>query len=188
MIRVSIVADRPERSWAIAELLAEEDRIEVIGTGTIATWTDVVICAGPPVQNVPPDACVVFLSDDEPVRFEPEGRAWLPLNATAAELSAAISAAAQDLTVLTARQSARWLPGRTGDGERPTRSIEPLTNREMQVLRMLANGLGNKEIAHQLGISEHTAKFHVAQILGKLGASSRAEAVMLGIRQGLLPI
>jgi DNA-binding NarL/FixJ family response regulator len=51
---------------------------------------------------------------------------------------------------------------------------------------MLATGLGNKEIAAQLAISEHTVKFHVASILGKLGAESRTEAVSLGIRRGLL--
>ena len=75
---------------------------------------------------------------------------------------------------------------------RPTRPAvdlsEPLSPREMQVLRMLAEGLGNKEIAWQLGISDHTVKFHVASILGKLHASTRTEAVALGIRQGLVPI
>jgi DNA-binding NarL/FixJ family response regulator len=51
---------------------------------------------------------------------------------------------------------------------------------------MLASGLGNKEIAAKLRISDHTAKFHVASILGKLGAASRTEAVSLGIRRGLV--
>jgi DNA-binding CsgD family transcriptional regulator len=54
------------------------------------------------------------------------------------------------------------------------------------VLRLLASGLGNKEIAAKLKISEHTAKFHVASILGKLGAGSRAEAVSIGMRNGLI--
>jgi DNA-binding NarL/FixJ family response regulator len=64
--------------------------------------------------------------------------------------------------------------------------LEPLTPREQEVLRMLALGLANKEIAARLNISEHTVKFHVAAILGKLGAASRTEAVALGIRQGLI--
>jgi DNA-binding NarL/FixJ family response regulator len=63
---------------------------------------------------------------------------------------------------------------------------EPLTRRENEVLQMLASGLANKEIASRLAISEHTAKFHVASILGKLGAGSRTEAVSLGIRRGLV--
>lgn len=64
--------------------------------------------------------------------------------------------------------------------------LEPLTKREQEVLRMLALGLANKEIAARLNISEHTVKFHVAAILGKLGAASRTEAVALGIRHGLI--
>lgn len=66
--------------------------------------------------------------------------------------------------------------------------VEALTPRELQVLRMMADGLANEEIAAQLGISDHTAKFHVAQVLAKLGASSRAEAVAAGMRSGLVPI
>jgi DNA-binding NarL/FixJ family response regulator len=53
---------------------------------------------------------------------------------------------------------------------------------------MMAQGLGNKEIASQLGISDHTVKFHISSIFAKLGASSRTEAVTVGIRQGLIMI
>ncbi|HEX8920130.1 MAG TPA: response regulator transcription factor, partial [Pyrinomonadaceae bacterium] len=58
--------------------------------------------------------------------------------------------------------------------------------REIEVLSMMAEGVGNKTIAYRLNISEHTVKFHVGSIFGKLGASSRTEAVMLGIRRGLI--
>jgi DNA-binding NarL/FixJ family response regulator len=68
----------------------------------------------------------------------------------------------------------------------PDELAEPLTPRESEVLQMLASGLANKEIAAKLAISEHTVKFHVASILGKLGAGSRTEAVALGIRRGLV--
>jgi DNA-binding NarL/FixJ family response regulator len=61
-----------------------------------------------------------------------------------------------------------------------------LTERELEVLRMMADGAANKIIAWKLGISEHTVKFHVASILAKLGASSRTEAVTIGIRRGLV--
>ena len=57
---------------------------------------------------------------------------------------------------------------------------------DLLILRMLALGLANKEIAARLNISEHTVKFHVAAILGRLGAASRTEAVALGIRHGLI--
>ena len=65
---------------------------------------------------------------------------------------------------------------------------EEITSRETDVLRMLAQGLVNKDIASRLGISEHTVKFHISSILDKLGASTRTEAVTLGIRRGLIPI
>ncbi|HKC74673.1 MAG TPA: response regulator transcription factor, partial [Chloroflexota bacterium] len=61
-----------------------------------------------------------------------------------------------------------------------------LTPREIEVLGMLAEGLGNKTIARRLGISEHTVKFHVGSIFAKLDASSRTEAVTLGARRGLI--
>jgi DNA-binding NarL/FixJ family response regulator len=51
---------------------------------------------------------------------------------------------------------------------------------------MIAEGLANKEIAWRLGISDHTVKFHVSALLGKLGAGSRAEAISAGIRQGVI--
>jgi len=65
---------------------------------------------------------------------------------------------------------------------------EEITSRETDVLRMLAQGLVNKDIAARLGISEHTVKFHISSILDKLGASTRTEAVTVGIRRGLIPI
>jgi len=65
---------------------------------------------------------------------------------------------------------------------------EEITSRETEVLRMLAEGLVNKDIAARLRISEHTVKFHISSILDKLGASTRTEAVTLGIRRGFIPI
>ena len=66
--------------------------------------------------------------------------------------------------------------------------LDPLTTRESEVLGLLADGLGNKEIAARLSISEHTIKFHIRSILGKLGASSRTEAVSRGLRIGLIEL
>ena len=66
--------------------------------------------------------------------------------------------------------------------------VEELTTRESEVLRLVSMGLGNKEVAERMAISEHTVKFHISSILGKLHAASRTEAVSLGIRRGLIPI
>ena len=63
-----------------------------------------------------------------------------------------------------------------------------LTRRELSVLRLVAHGLGNKEIASEFGISTHTVKYHLASLLAKLGVHSRTEAVTIGLRKGLVPL
>jgi NarL family two-component system response regulator YdfI len=101
------------------------------------------------------------------------------------QLAAALEAVVRKLVVLNSEAGSPISPtaGRTAPADELT---EPLTPREKEVLRLLASGLGNKEIAAKLKISEHTAKFHVASILGKLGAASRTEAVSIGMRNGLI--
>jgi two-component system, NarL family, response regulator LiaR len=66
--------------------------------------------------------------------------------------------------------------------------LEPLTERELEVLNLLAQGMPNKEIAAHLVISERTAKFHVSSIMGKLGATNRTEAVSLAAQRGLITL
>lgn len=118
-------------------------------------------------------------------------RAVLPNDVSPEQLVAALQAAASGLLVLHPAQIAAQVTT-NGFATSPARSrelselAEPLTPRESEVLQMLASGLGNKEIAAKLTISEHTVKFHVASILGKLGAATRTEAVSLGIRRGLV--
>jgi NarL family two-component system response regulator YdfI len=113
-------------------------------------------------------------------------RAVLPRDATSGEILAAIEAVAAGLVALH--------PDGLGASPPPELSSlhaareEPLTARELEVLAMLVEGLGNREIAAALGISRHTAKFHVASILGKLGARTRAEAVAIGLRRGLVAV
>jgi DNA-binding NarL/FixJ family response regulator len=72
-------------------------------------------------------------------------------------------------------------------------SVEPelyeaLTPRELEVLEVLAQGLSNRAIAARLAISEHTVKFHVSSIFGKLGAENRTDAVRRGVRLGLVAL
>ena len=98
--------------------------------------------------------------------------------------------AAYDGLVLLSTATADRLAGVFGDQwtEVDDELSEEITSRETEVLRMLAEGLVNKDIAARLGISEHTVKFHISSILHKLGASTRNEAVTMGIRRGLIPI
>lgn len=86
--------------------------------------------------------------------------------------------------VLVADEDGRGLP-REGQGDWQD---EALTPREREVLDLLAEGLSNKSIAAQLGISPQTAKFHVASITAKLGASNRTEAVRRALRRGLISV
>ena len=112
-------------------------------------------------------------------------KAVLPSNVSAAQIAAAIEAAASGLVVLHPSEVESLVPSQRVN-EFPETLAEALTPREIEVLRLLAEGLGNKEIAARLGISEHTVKFHVASVMGKLGAGSRTEAVTLGIRRGVV--
>jgi DNA-binding NarL/FixJ family response regulator len=70
---------------------------------------------------------------------------------------------------------------------RPASAPDRLTDREVEVLRLVTEGLRNKEIAHRLGISENTAKYHLGNILGKLHAESRTELAARAVRERLLP-
>ncbi len=198
MIRVFVLAPTFSQAQSLAALLGDDERIEVIGTGDTARFraggktalADVLIATGiAPETLAGSDIPAVLLTNrgfEEGPPSQPL-RACLPEQSSPSEIVAAITAAACDLMVMTDAQARRWL--RPGSVARQSEVyIEPLTAREMQVLRMLADGLANKEIAGQLSISDHTAKFHVAQILAKLGAGSRTEAVRLAIRRGLVPI
>jgi DNA-binding CsgD family transcriptional regulator len=97
-------------------------------------------------------------------------------------LVATLQAAALGLVVVDGPLSAGAL--RTRAAADPL--VESLTPRELEVLQLIGQGLSNRAIAERLAISEHTAKFHVNAILGKLGAQTRAEAVAQGVRSGLL--
>ncbi|NIS79063.1 MAG: DNA-binding response regulator, partial [Anaerolineales bacterium] len=110
-------------------------------------------------------------------------RGLLPRQADRAKLTMAVRATASGLAVIDPGLSAELFP--TGEGA-PPYSFEPLTPREQEVLGLIAEGLTNKAIAHQLDISEFTVKYHVNAVLRKLGAQSRTEAAMRAARLGLI--
>ena len=110
-------------------------------------------------------------------------RGLIARDAEPAILATALRGAARGLVVLDPSFADSWLAATALD---PESLVEPLTARELEVLQLLAQGLTNKTIAARLGISDHTAKFHVNAILGKLGAGSRTEAVVRAARLGLV--
>jgi NarL family two-component system response regulator YdfI len=137
------------------------------------------------------ESAVIILTDQPPPGWAAEAvrggaRAILPSDISPDQLQAAIEAAIAGLVVIHPGE-VNSVVSASAPVPAPLADLpEPLTRREREVLQMLASGLGNKEIAARLSISEHTVKFHVASILGKLGASTRTEAVSLGIRRGLV--
>ena len=110
--------------------------------------------------------------------------AVLARQSDAQELLAALAAVTAGLVVLDAAVRDTLAPAATMS--RGTVPVEPLTERERGVLALLAGGLSNRRIAERLALSENTVKAHVAAILAKLGATTRTEAVTLGVRLGLV--
>jgi DNA-binding NarL/FixJ family response regulator len=120
-------------------------------------------------------------------------RSVLPLVITTHQLVAAIAATVAGFAVTLPQPSfpvgdeIQGIRSQPSNLSQPS-SAEHLTAREGEVLRLMALGQGNKEIAAQLNVSDHTVKFHVSSVLGKLGARSRTEAVTIGILRGLVAI
>lgn len=199
MIRVYILASTPMARTGLRAIL-EDNGAQVAGEGDGSalpdlTGADVVLVDGDELLEEVADAVtesgaqslVVISEDDRPVRT----LQTLPLqswgivtpDAAPEELEAALAAVAEGLVVLPRLLTERVLHSIVAED-----LDEPLTNREREVLELLAQGLSNKLIAGKLHISEHTVKFHISSLYAKLGVSSRAEAVSQGARYGLLSL
>ncbi len=195
MIRVLLVAPSPALRAGLRSLLSSDGEIRVIGERT--RWgggelvdgqeeADVVITTSASLVSLPIDDGPFALGPVLFLRDEPLNLRWatqlstvwgvLPLESSASELSAAVRALSEGLVV----GAPQLLLGEEG----ASAEQGPLTERERQVLEWLAKGLANKQIAVQLGISEHTVKFHISSIYAKLNASNRTQAVREGLRNG----
>lgn len=179
--------------------------LEASGMGEIQSWLneiDLLVIAGdawgdPDLDQAllgHEDRLAVLLLVDDPgsARSLPSLglRAWgvLGLDCTIAELNAAVSAIHEGLLVYSPAFSRVISPHQLA-GLKPVDDdplTEPLTQRETEVLQLLAQGLSNKQIAARLGISEHTVKFHVSSIYARLNSASRTEAVRVGVQRGLI--
>jgi two-component system, NarL family, response regulator YdfI len=183
MIRVAVIVESARLRGELEELLRESPRLEVLSGVHEPGSEDPADVLLTDAATDTADAAVVLLSDDDlplaTLRSVRGGFAQLPLSAPGEQIVAAIEAAAAGLAVFHPDHMGLLAPTDAGDA---------LTPREREVLQTLGAGLGNREIAARLGISEHTAKFHVSQILAKLNAATRAEAVSIAIRRGLVPL
>jgi NarL family two-component system response regulator YdfI len=190
MIRVLIAVSSAIERAGLEALLERAENMEVIAGVSDWEQPNVIIAdddGADELFELHPNAnFVVLTSDPNPAAthelLRSGIRAVLPRNSSADQTIAAVIAAAAGLIALRPED----LEAGSIPGPRPPDTAEPLSSRETEVLGMLAEGLSNKLIAHRLGISEHTVKFHVASIMSKLQASSRTEAVTSGIRQGLI--
>ncbi|HYL63157.1 MAG TPA: response regulator transcription factor [Candidatus Methylomirabilis sp.] len=210
MIRVWIVAPSSLARGGLENLLASR-RISVAGTSAdldsfggqiLDNELDAIVVDGSGdnahalldaliESDLAAEAPVVVLLDHPRPDWTPAAlrsgvRAVLPSDVSANQLAAALQGVGAGLLVLHPSQAVAAMPAVSAFPAPPAELAEPLTPREREVLQRLASGLVNKQIADQLRISEHTVKFHVASILGKLGAATRTEAVSLGIRHGLV--
>ena len=215
MIRTLIAAASPVVRAGLEALLVRSDSVAVVASTTGDSLTDdieahepqVVLLAVDPRDSAPPAiASRIALSPDAVSRTpafvlltDAPTAAWvadavrsgarsvLPRDSSPEEIVAALEAAAVGLVTLPSELANDLVSTRVSTLPRHGTAVtQPLTRREVEVLGMLAEGLANKNIAARLGISEHTVKTHVASILTKLDAFSRAEAVAIGARQGLI--
>jgi DNA-binding NarL/FixJ family response regulator len=213
VIKAAVAAAELALRMGLRSLLSEDAEIEVVAeTGSLAAalrlpaGIDVLVAAdsalAPPsaLDAAPPPvsisgslpAILILVGEEaEARRLVPAlgAPAWglLPLDCSAEELLAAVKALHQGLLAGSPALLEPLLsPAVRGEETLSAPPAEALTERETQVLQLLAQGLANKQIAAALGISEHTVKFHISAVYAKLGAGSRTEAVRLGVRQGLI--
>jgi DNA-binding NarL/FixJ family response regulator len=196
VIRVLLAAPSPALRAGLRSLLAADSRVDVIGEAARLNdfdelEADVIIASAltasfPDFELPLPDSISILLLTDSPLTSSDALRArptWgiLPNDASPEELLAAVHALAEGLIVGT---RALLLP------DEPSAPLArgPLTERELEVLSLLAKGFPNKQIAGALGISEHTVKFHVSSIYSKLNATNRTEAVRAGLRGGWITL
>jgi DNA-binding CsgD family transcriptional regulator len=189
-VRVAVRVADPVLRERITLALREAGDFATVERGdadvTIADHaTDV---AGPVIALAPVEEAAAWHSDV---------RAVLPMDVGPTLLSAAITVVAAGLSIAPARGAADHVTGRWAEGFDPAGAEEEeaedeeniiLTAREREVLALLAAGASNKAIARALGISVHTAKFHVASLTEKLGARGRLEAVAIALRAGLIMV
>jgi two-component system, NarL family, response regulator LiaR len=206
-IRVLIAEDQRIVREGIAALLEDEPDIMIVGEATNGQEAvelfgslrpDVVlmdlqmpVMDGPEatrrIREAHPDARVLVLTTYATDEFifkalRAGAQGYLLKDASADELIEAILAIAQGRTSLAPAVAARLVAGVS------TGAPETLTPRELEVLTLLGEGRSNNEIAARLGIAPRTTKVHVQNILGKLGATNRTEAVSIAVRQKLISL
>jgi DNA-binding CsgD family transcriptional regulator len=190
-IRVAVhVADRALRE-RVTRALGEAGDFAVAGLGDAdVTIVDRAADVAGPVIALAPTALV-----SEVAAWRCDVRAVVPADVDATTLGAVITVIAAGLSVAppdpgrgSGNRAGNWAETLDHSGAEDEAHAVILTPREREVLTLLAAGASNKAIARALGLSVHTAKFHVASLIEKLGAGGRLEAVAIAIRTGLVMV
>jgi two-component system, NarL family, response regulator YdfI len=176
VIRLLIAAASPVVRAGLEALAASSPELQLVGSFPDLSGA----------EDLSPDVVLSSLPWDEVFANHDHARPAIVLLTNQSQPAwAAVTAAASDLAVVPPREMDLLLAAAPPSAAQVAGGSR-LTSRELEVLRMIADGAANKIIAWKLGISEHTVKFHVASILAKLGAATRTEAVTIGIRKGLV--
>ncbi len=213
MTKVLIVDDQTLVRQGIRSLLELAEGIEVVGEaadgvealGRIADLAPEVVLLDlrmPRLDGIgvlealrtrePAPACLILTTfdDDEALLngMRAGAKGYLLKDVSLEHLTAAIRALAEGRTMITPALTERVLRGLMGlgDGAGGFTAPEPLTERETEILRLMAGGYSNKEIARALGVAEGTVKNHVSSVLSKLGVRDRTRAVLKAVDLGLL--
>jgi DNA-binding NarL/FixJ family response regulator len=192
-IRIAVVArDRLSRAGLVALLGAFDDLIveeldvdDFLASRIRVMRPDAILCDGEAGDFRLLEAAGVVLLDDPSLAVETlaaGARGILMRDASPQRIRAALIAASEGIIVIDDALATAVLQ----QSRPPYELVEPLTARELEVMQLLASGRTNKEIAQRLGVTEHTVKFHVNSILGKLGVATRTEAVVHAARLGIV--
>ena len=203
MLEIVIMASVAARREWLEQLLRQDTALHVAGVASTfpflrsvlgETASDAVVID---LTSIPSDMTLAWLNElldlaplivlgadvDRSIYnaiLHAESGALLRPEASPEQIVRAIQAVSAGLLVI----DAAVVPDSEAEGD----LYEDLTPREIDVLRLLAEGLANRDIANRLGISEHTIKFHIRSVMAKLGAATRTEAVTRGFRTGLIEL
>ena len=191
-IKVALLTDDPLLRAGVSSLLAQLGSIEVVerDAAEVALW-DAGIDASKALTRLAelrtldlPVVAVVGNAAQVAPALAAGARGVVLRDQVGPGIHAALAAVRSGLTVIDTELASSLVPNQPAPREPKGRG--ELTERERQVVQLLAEGLSNKLIADRLGISDHTAKFHVNGVMMKLGASTRTEAVVEAMRRGLI--
>jgi DNA-binding NarL/FixJ family response regulator len=193
-IRVALLTDDPLLRTGLSSLLAQVGSIDVVepAAAQVALWDagidgERMLARLAELKDLPvPTVAIVSSQAHVAPALAAGARGVVLRDQVGPDIRAALAAVRSGLTVMDTALAEGLVPPAPPKPQSNGKGRGELTEREKQVVQLLSEGLSNKLIADRLGISDHTAKFHVNGVMMKLGASTRTEAVVEAMRRGLI--